>query len=228
MTEEDRTVNIDDTYDNFYKGPVSDHFDGEKFFNPWNPRPKKGLREVLKWRMESERGEWPQTPIPLPATTPPPATSNDLRVTYIGHASFLVQIGGKNILIDPVFSDRASPFAFIGPKRIAPPALSLENLPKIDAVFVSHNHYDHMDLPSLAALSGAHSPHFYTPLGNPRLIRPVVGQSDITAMDWHDVADLGGDISITLVPAQHWSRRGMNDISKDLWGGCIIKSKGLA
>lgn len=225
MTEDPRTVNIDESYDDYYKGPKSDHFDGEKFFNPWNPRPKKGLWDVLKWRMEGGRAEWPDVVenIPKPA---PEATSNALKVTYIGHASFLVQVSGKNILIDPVFSERASPFSAIGPKRVTKPPFTMELLPDIHAVFVSHNHYDHMDLSSLSWLAANRSPHFYTPLGNPRLIKPVIGQQPITALDWHESADLGNGVSLAVTPSQHWSRRGFNDTNRDLWGGCFVTSKG--
>ena len=223
MTEAPKTANIDDAYDDYYAGPKSDHFDGEKFFNPWNPRPKKGLLDVFKWRMTGERAEWPDF-VETKGAIPAKPESQDIHVTYIGHASFLVQANGQNILIDPVFSDRASPFSAIGPKRVTKPAFTLDDLPDIHAVFVSHNHYDHMDLPSLAWLAGNGKPHFYTPLGNPRLIKPVAGDCAITALDWHDTAALGDNLSITLTPAQHWSRRGLNDINRDLWGGCFIKS----
>ncbi len=223
MTEDPRTVNIDDAYDDYYKGGISDHFDGEKFFNPWNPRPKKGLWDVFKWRMTGERADWPES-VETPPAPIPSATSDNLQVTYVGHSSFLVQAGNKNILIDPVFSDRASPFSGIGPKRVTQPAIAMENLPDIHAVFVSHNHYDHMDLPSLSWLAANRKPHFVTPLGNPRLIKPVIGDCPITALDWHDGVDVGGGTIITLTPAQHWSRRGFSDINRDLWGSCFIKT----
>jgi len=225
MTEQSTSKNISETYDDYYKGAVSDHFDGTQFFNPWNPKPKKGLWDVLKWRMEGNRADWPDF-VDIPEKPAPEPVSDALKVTYIGHASFLLQVKGKNILIDPVFSMRASPFGFAGPKRVTNPAFSMESLPDIHAVFVSHNHYDHMDLASLSWLASNKKPHFYTPLGNPRLIKLVAGDQPITAMDWHDRADLGDGVSLTLTPSQHWSRRSFSDTNRDLWGGCVVESGG--
>lgn len=215
-------LNIDESYESYYNGPVSDHFDGERFFNPWNPRPKKGLWDVFKWRMQGGRAEWPETldvpPRPALETNP-----GGMKVTYLGHATFLVQVRGKTGLIDPVFSERCSPFRSIGPKRVSPPFLPMEKLPKIDFVFVSHNHYDHLDLPSLSWLASHHQPAIFTPLGNARLIKPCTGSCAITSMDWHDTSALGDGLEITAVPAQHWSRRSFGDINRDLWAGCYIR-----
>lgn len=213
-----------ESYHSYYQGPVSDHFDGTHFFNPWAKRPDKGLWDVLKWRMEGNRADWPESVKndPRPPIDPEPA---GWKVTFIGHASLLVQMNSHNILIDPVFSERMSPFSHIGPKRVRPPFLPLEALPDIHTVFVSHNHYDHLDLPSLAWLAANRKPHIITPLGNPRIIKGCVNGCTITALDWHEAAPLAGGLSLTVTPAQHWSRRGFNDINRDLWGGCMLKDK---
>lgn len=216
-------MNIDESYLTYYTGPKSDHFDGERFFNPWNQRGKKGFWDVMKWRMQGGRAEWPES-----AENPPrPAlddSSENLKVTYIGHATLLIQTMGINLLIDPVFSERCSPFTSIGPKRVRPPFVPLEKLPKIDFVFVSHNHYDHLDQASLSWLARNRKPLFITPLGNTRLIAPCGDGCQIAALDWHQVLPLGENASLQLTPAQHWSRRGFNDINRDLWGGFFLKT----
>lgn len=180
---------------------------------------------MLKWRMNGERATWPET-VENPARptlleTPPAKT----RVTYIGHATILIQMNGTNLLVDPVFSERCSPFRHIGPKRVRPPFVPLEKLPKIDAVYVSHNHYDHMDLASLSWLASNHKPLIITPLGNTRIIRQCAEGCRMVALDWHEATMLPNGLSLTVVPSQHWSRRSMNDTNRDLWGGFYLKSQ---
>ena len=218
-------TDIDESYLDFYQGPESDHFTGTHFFNPWNPKGKKGFKDVIKWRMESTRKIWPEwVEMPLrPALLP---HINGVKITYIGHATFLLQLNRINILVDPVFSHRANPFSYAGPKRVTKPFIPLENLPKIDFVFVSHNHYDHMDLPSLAWLARNHQPSVITPLVNPRLIQPCIEKWAIIALDWHQSTPIGSGATLTVTPSQHWSRRGLNDINRDLWGGFVLKTAG--
>lgn len=217
-------MDIDESYMTYYAGEPSDHFDGEKFFNPWNKRPKKGIWDVLKWRMEGNRSEWPES-VENPPRPPLTDRSEPLKVTYIGHATILVQVANINLLVDPVFSERCSPFAHIGPKRVTQPFVPLEKLPKIDFVFVSHNHYDHLDLASLSWLAEHHKPMIYTPLGNTRIMKPCTKGCTMMALDWHQRASLGEGLSLTLVPSQHWSRRGLNDINRDLWSGFVLKDE---
>lgn len=224
MTEQAQDQNINDSYVDYYKGAVSDHFDGTHFFNPWNPMPKKGFLDILKWRLRGKRADWPDF-VPIKQGTKPDTHSSAMKVTYIGHASFLVQVGGINILLDPVFSERASPFGFMGPKRVTNPAFPLESLPDIHAVFISHNHYDHMDMASLSWLANNKKPHFYTPLGNPRLIKLVTGKHPLSTLDWHDRVEIGAGVSLTLTPSQHWSRRSLSDTNRDLWGGCLLQNE---
>jgi L-ascorbate metabolism protein UlaG (beta-lactamase superfamily) len=216
-------VNIDESYLTFYAGPKSDHFDGESFYNPWGRMPRKGLWDILKWRVQGERSEWPER-VENPKRPPLVERSDALRVTYIGHASFFVQVKNINLLIDPVFSERCSPFTSVGPKRVRDPFVPMDKLPKIDFIFVSHNHYDHLDLASLSWLARNHKPMIYTPLGNTRIIKPCSDGCTMLAMDWHDTAPIGKDLSLSVTPAQHWSRRGFNDISRDLWGGMFLKT----
>lgn len=215
-------MDIDESYLRYYEGPDSDHYKDGKFFNPWNPRGKKGLLDVLKWRMQGGKAVWPERVENEPR--PPIVENPDTpRITYIGHATILVQMTGKNILIDPVFSERCSPFKNLGPKRVRDPFIPMEKLPKIDFVFISHNHYDHLDQMSLSWLAANRQPLMITPLGNTRLIKACVGQCGVVALDWHQSTRLTDDLSLTVTPAQHWSRRGFNDINRDLWGGCLLQ-----
>lgn len=218
-------MDIDETYLTYYSGPKSDHFDGEKFFNPWAPRPKKGFGDMLKWKFNGERAEWPdfvENP-GRPAIEENPSAK--ARVTYIGHATMLVQMNGTNLLVDPVFSERASPFSYVGPKRVRAPFIPLDKLPRIDAVYVSHNHYDHLDLASLSWLAANRKPLIITPLGNTRIIKQCAQDCRMAALDWHQATMLPNGVELTVVPTQHWSRRSMNDINRDLWGGVYLKAQ---
>jgi len=134
--------------------PVSDHYDGSTFYLPWNKNSLKSFKDLLKWQFTAERRAWPEGPLvnggsPQLITTGKAAS---VHVTWIGHATTLIQNENWNILTDPIFSERASPVSFAGPKRVRPPALSVDELPPIHVVVISHNHYDHLDLPSLGAL----------------------------------------------------------------------------
>ena len=155
----------------YYSGPASDHFDGVRFFNPNGVRPK-GPGAFLKWQF-GERGEaWPKSfPSPFPADRPPARFDGEgLRVTYVGHAAFLIQTRGKSVLVDPVWSERVSPVSFAGPKRVNAPGIAFDHLPAIDAVLVTHNHYDHMDTDTIARLWQRFRPRIVTPLGNDAIL----------------------------------------------------------
>lgn len=206
----------------YYNGPRTKHFDGVKFFNPDGANPK-GLGGFLRWKLGSRVSKWPRSyPSPFAGKKPEPTVKN-LTVTMVGHATLLVQINGLNFLTDPVFSERASPFSFVGPKRIAPPGVSLEDLPKIDAVLVSHNHYDHLDKVSLKWLVENHDPLIITPLGNDTIIHKSVPKARVKTGDWGDVVKFGGT-KIHFEPMHHWSARKTSDRRMALWAAFVIES----
>jgi L-ascorbate metabolism protein UlaG (beta-lactamase superfamily) len=146
-----------------------------------------------------------------------------LRLSYVGHASFLVQTGGLNILIDPVWSERASPVSFAGPRRVNPPGISFDRLPPIDVVLVSHNHYDHLDIETLSRLEAAHRPRFVTPFGNDAIIRDRAPDARVHAGDWGESVDLGDGMHVHFEATQHWSARSMFDRCHALWASFVIE-----
>ena len=208
----------------YYKGPKSDHFDGIKFFLKKRPFPI-GLLDVLKWRMNSTPGPWPKFVQNQFEDTPPRyAQKNELRVSFVGHSTFLIQIEGLNILTDPVWSDRASPLSWIGPKRVHLPGIRVENLPKIDLILVSHNHYDHLDLKTISMIYHRDHPQIITPLGNDTIIERFDRNIKVQAYDWGDGPVINDSIQIALEPVQHWSSRGIFDRNHALWSAFVIKT----
>ncbi|MBO9126054.1 MULTISPECIES: MBL fold metallo-hydrolase [unclassified Rhizobium] len=209
----------------YYQGPVTDHFDGTRFFNPGGIAPLS-FRAMLRWQFNGERQSWQkQVPSPFPQAKPDACVEGDgLRVTMVGHASMLVQVAGLNILTDPVWSDRVSPFSFAGPKRVTAPGIRFEDLPKIDLVLVTHNHYDHLDVATLKRLQAAHRPHFITPLGNDTIIRRAAPDAKISTVDWGDRIAISDAITLDAEPAHHWSARGTGDRSMALWASFVIST----
>lgn len=209
----------------YYQGPVSDHFDGTRFFLPGAApaaRAKGSLATFADLRFSRERARWPaHYPSPFASAKPPPRSTAP-RITLIGHASFLIQVAGLNLLVDPVFATRASPLPFLGPKRVNPPGVAMADLPPIDAVLVTHNHYDHLDARSIARLWRSHRPAIVAPLGNDRTLRGRNRAMEISVLDWHDRHPLSADVAVTLVPAHHWSARGLNDRRMALWGSFLL------
>lgn len=209
----------------YYRGPVSAHFDGQKFDNPWAPMPDR-FGAFLKWRLSAERGPWPES-VPVTPSTPPARVDGDaLRVTYVGHATVLLQTQGMNILTDPIWSERASPLSFAGPKRVAAPGVRFEELPPIDVVLVSHNHYDHLDLPTLERLFKVYNPLVLAPLGNDTIIHAAVPGMRVETLDWGESFELNRQMRFTLEPMQHWSARGFFDRLEALWGAFVIEAPG--
>ncbi|MFC2131331.1 MBL fold metallo-hydrolase [Bacteroidota bacterium] len=208
-----------------YEGEVSDHFDGEEFFNQGNVEMKSGW-DMLQWAFEREPGEWPDW-IKSETGPPPPERVGigELRITFVNHSTVLIQMDSLNILTDPVWSYRISPVDFAGPTRKRASGLKFEDLPPIDYVLVSHNHYDHMDIPTLEMLKEKHDPVFIVSLGNKAFMFDN-GMKKTFEMDWWDEMIMGEDSKLTFVPAQHFSMRGICDRNKTLWGGFIIDSKG--
>jgi L-ascorbate metabolism protein UlaG (beta-lactamase superfamily) len=211
-----------------YAGPVSDHFDGTRFFVPGRPAPNS-LATLLRWQFgDDPKATWPtENPSTFANLLPTAAEPGKLRSTLIGHATFLVQVNGLNILIDPVFSERASPFQFAGPKRVNAPGIAFDKLPKIDVVLVTHGHYDHLDLNSIGLASKTFSPRIICPLANDAIMASTIsGRDKAEAIDWWQSVDLGQGVKVHLVPSYHWSARGLTDRRKSLWGSFVITSPG--
>jgi L-ascorbate metabolism protein UlaG (beta-lactamase superfamily) len=205
--------------------PVSDHFDGKRFFNPGVSK-EKNFWDFLRWQMTSQKVAWPQwrdaqhKPV-LTANR----TSDGITVDFINHATFLIRTPRLNILTDPIYSDRASPVSFSGPKRVAAPGIPFEKLPAIDVVLISHNHYDHMNGETIDRLTKAHNPLFIAPLGNGALIQSLGGQGVVELDWWQDLTPPDTAVSIIMVPARHWSARGLFDRNLALWSGFVIRTE---
>jgi len=209
---------------------LSDHFDGQVYFNlgvPPEPQTSdtrnRGASQWI-WRVlfGDDFPEWPEYHAVPPG--PPPVTraaKGEMRVTPVGHATALIQMDGLNLLIDPIWSERCSPVSWAGPKRRQPPGIRFTDLPPIDAVLVSHNHYDHLDLPTLRGLAEVGVPLAVTPLGNGALIWGA-GISRVEEVDWWETVSLSPEVTVTCVPAQHFSSRSLWDRNEALWGGFVI------
>jgi L-ascorbate metabolism protein UlaG (beta-lactamase superfamily) len=151
-----------------------------------------------------------------------------MRVTFVNHATVLIQQDGLNVLTDPIWSRRASPFSWIGPPRHRPPGLRFEDLPPIDVVVVSHAHYDHLDLPTLKRLQQAHRPRFFVGLGVKEVLARA-GIAPVTELDWWQSETLSPTVELRAVPAQHFANRGLFDRDRILWVGWVVKGPaGLA
>jgi L-ascorbate metabolism protein UlaG (beta-lactamase superfamily) len=170
---------------------------------------------------------WPAAAPSAFADTPPARVEGAaMRFSFVGHASFLVQTAGLNILLDPVWSDRMSPVSFAGPLRVNPPGIAFDKLPKIDVVLVSHGHYDHLDLATLSRLARAHDPRVITPLGNDTIMRQHDPAIRAEGWDWGDAVDLGTGVTVDLRPMRHWTARGLRDRNHALWAAFILHTPG--
>ena len=208
----------------YYSGPASDHYDGHRFFNPGSRDPPRlDPRRFLNRWFQGERAVWPES-APVHRTVPPRSvTGDEMRVTWIGHATVLVQVDGLNILTDPIWSERASPFSFIGPKRVRAPGVRFEDLPRIHLVVISHNHYDHMDLPTLKRLWARDRPLIVTSLGNDTILR-AEGIASV-ALDWNQSWPFRGGV-VFLDRNHHWSSRWGVDRNRALWSGFTVMMPG--
>jgi L-ascorbate metabolism protein UlaG (beta-lactamase superfamily) len=205
----------------YHDGPISDHFDGAQFYDP-DGVPPKSIGDLVRWWTSGRRSAWPLW-CPSPYSDRPPARVDGtrLRISYVGHASILVQTGGRNILIDPVWSDRASPLRFAGPKRVNDPGIPFEFLPAIHAVLITHCHYDHLDLETLSRLAGVHRPRVILPLGNDAIIRQHDASIATEAYDWGSRAVVE-PLGIGFLPSRHWSARTLFDRNRALWASFLI------
>ncbi|GGB41246.1 membrane protein [Sphingomonas metalli] len=201
----------------YYDGPPSDHYDGTRFFNPGQPATDRGLRDMLRWKLAGGAATWPRSVPVTPAK--PEARVDGLRVTMVGHAALLVQAAGVNLLTDPVWSERASPFRFAGPRRVTAPGIAFDDLPPIDAVLLSHCHYDHCDVATLRRLHDRDAPLMAMPLGNDAIVRAAIPGARCVTGDWWERLPLADRISSTLTPAYHWANRWPSDVRMALWSG---------
>jgi L-ascorbate metabolism protein UlaG (beta-lactamase superfamily) len=206
----------------YYDGPPSDHFDGIRFFNPGQASTDRGLSDMLRWKLGGRAAKWPASVPIVPVR--PEGRVDGLRITMVGHASLLIQAAGCNILTDPVWSKRASPFRRVGPKRVTAPGIAFDDLPPIDVVLLSHGHYDHLDVATLQRLHTAHDPLMVMPLGNDAIVRAAVPAARCATGDWWDRLALGHGIATTVTPAYHWSNRWPNDTRMMLWGGHYLET----
>jgi L-ascorbate metabolism protein UlaG (beta-lactamase superfamily) len=239
----------------YYEGPRSDHFDGQRFFNPGGRERAHGSPTGFMNRvLQGGRSEWPER-VPVTQRYPPAEATlcrpmkgavienwrrcvdkvdpNLMAVTWIGHATVLVQARGLNILADPIWSERASPFSFVGPKRVRAPGIRLEDLPKIDLILISHNHYDHMDLPTLKTLWERDRPMIVTSLGNETILRNAgIGTHNgegpppangLHAIDWGQALS-GPDWGVTVLRNHHWGSRWGTDRNRALWSAFKVRT----
>jgi len=208
------------------KKSPSDHFNGNRFFNPTLPNDIAPSRRSMFKMMREPRTPWPDwvenTGVPRLNEA---LGANQAAITFVNHATFLIQINGVSILTDPVWSERASPFRRIGPRRVRKPGVPFEELPAIDIVLLSHNHYDHLDIATLKQLRQRFAPTVFTADGDARLVAPL-GFKKVYELDWWDVVQFNDVLKVTFVPAQHFSARGLFDRQKSLWGGYMIESQG--
>jgi L-ascorbate metabolism protein UlaG (beta-lactamase superfamily) len=240
----------------YYEGPPSGHFDAERFFNP-GPAPRAGdhggpQRFLNRWLGSDGRAAWPAH-VPVSPSKPRARVEGDeMRVTWIGHATVLVQTRELNFLTDPIWSDRASPFSFVGPKRVRVPGVRFEDLPKIDLVLISHNHYDHMDLSTLKRLWERDRPLIVSSLGNDSVMKNA--GIPALALDWgrshyvvpacvrirsaEGVSNYADTVAktecaqagatVTVNRNHHWSSRWGTDRNRALWSAFTVKLPGGA
>ncbi|HEY9427604.1 MAG TPA: MBL fold metallo-hydrolase [Gemmatimonadaceae bacterium] len=203
--------------------------DRRRFTNPWpGAQPPHGWRDILRWSRERgwiqrrSRTEPPDFELATPAFHEPRAPRDTLAATWIGHSTVLVQMGGLNILTDPMWSERASPLRALGPRRVIPPGATLESLPPLDLVLLSHNHYDHLDSRTVRRLARLQpGAHWMVPLGLARLLRRF-GVRKTTELGWWEEATIAG-AHVACTPARHFSARGFRDRMRTLWCGWAVR-----
>lgn len=211
-----------------YRGSVSDHFDGNKFFNygvaPGALAKKQRMSfAAWLWLLKRPKNNWRREENSFVGKPPQSVVGGEIVVTFVNHASVLIQTEGLNILTDPIWSERASPFGFAGPVRYRDPGIRFEDLPSIDIVLISHNHYDHMDIKTLKRLRDKWDPRIYTGLGNKEyLVKKKI--TNVFEIDWFQNQEVGDGVRVVCVPGQHFSSRALSDRNNTLWCGFVIES----
>jgi L-ascorbate metabolism protein UlaG (beta-lactamase superfamily) len=197
------------------------HFDGKRFYNPDAPQ-APGLLDALRWKLTSRPEPSPSFISDVEQSIPPRRLEGSgLRTTLVNHSTVLLQHAGANILTDPIWSERAGPLSWIGPRRRRKPGVSWDDLPHIDTVLISHNHYDHLDLPTLRRLAARGDSTFIVPARAAGLLRSE-NIGPVHELDWGESFSLSG-FTIHSVPALHFSGRGIYDHNKTLWCGYVIE-----
>lgn len=207
-----------------YKGDKSDHFDGKKFINLGDVK-ANGLGDALKWARTRKPQPWTEVTNATVGETPADKIDDGIKITFVNHSTFLIQMEGINILTDPVWSERTSPVQFAGPKRMRPPGIEFNELPEIDIIVISHNHYDHLDKHTMQQLIKKYDPKILTPLGVGEYVKSI-GSKHVHDLDWWQEVNLQDSVRIACVPAQHFSGRGLFDRDATLWCGYVFITPG--
>jgi L-ascorbate metabolism protein UlaG (beta-lactamase superfamily) len=203
--------------------PFPTHFDGRRFYNPGGTQ-ARGLLDVLRWKVTSRAEKSPKFIADIDTSVPPTRVSGaELRTTLVNHSTVLIQQSSANILTDPIWSLRASPVSWMGPRRRRNPGVRKQDLPPIHVVLITHNHYDHLDLPTLRWLAARGQPAFVAPIGVAKLLQ-AENMGPVYELDWGDECTFG-ETTIHCVPAVHFSARGLFDRNRTLWCGYVIRTQ---
>lgn len=204
--------------------PLSDHYNGKVFLNPWMTSKQFGFFDFVLMSLEIQKATWPDFVL-LKNPEVPPATENSMdQIHYhvVNHSTVIIQMEGLNIITDPILSKRSSPVQWAGPKRVFEAVTNIDNMPNIDVVLISHNHYDHMDVDTILQIDQKFKPLFIVPLGNESFLRKR-GIKNVIELDWWEQHEYK-KFQFTLTPAQHFSARGLFDRNETLWGGFVVMS----
>ncbi len=196
--------------------PTKDRFEDPNF-----PKEQKSIFDLLKWTLFTSKDKWPSW---IELNTKPQLITpkiDQVNLTFINHSTFFLQTKDLNILTDPIWSERTSPVQWAGPKRVHKPGIEINKLGRVDIVIISHNHYDHLDTDTLSQLDKLYQPTFLVPLGD-KILLESLGIKNVVELDWWENVDFNGHL-ITFTPNQHWSKRGLFDYNKSLWGGYVIQ-----